>query len=63
MLATGAAYRRLPLDELHEYEGVSAFYAAGPPEAQQCGASRVAVVGGGNSAGRPRSGLPAAARS
>ena len=52
MLATGAAYRRLPLDELHEYEGVSAFYAAGPPEAQQCGASRVAVVGGGNSAGQ-----------
>ncbi|HEX3686745.1 MAG TPA: FAD-dependent oxidoreductase, partial [Gaiellaceae bacterium] len=52
VLATGAAYRRLPLDELAEYEGVSAFYAAGPPEAQQCGASRVAVVGGGNSAGQ-----------
>ena len=52
MLATGAAYRRLPLDELAEYEGVSVFYAAGPPEAQQCGASRVAVVGGGNSAGQ-----------
>jgi thioredoxin reductase (NADPH) len=29
---------------------VTAFYAAGPPEAQLCGASRVAVVGGGNSA-------------
>jgi thioredoxin reductase (NADPH) len=28
------------------------FYAAGPPEAQLCGASRVAVVGGGNSAGQ-----------
>jgi thioredoxin reductase (NADPH) len=52
VLATGAAYRRLPLEELHQYEGVSAFYAAGPPEAQQCGASRVAVVGGGNSAGQ-----------
>jgi thioredoxin reductase (NADPH) len=52
VLATGAAYRRLPLDKLAEYEGVSAFYAAGPPEAQQCGASRVAVVGGGNSAGQ-----------
>jgi thioredoxin reductase (NADPH) len=52
VLATGAAYRRLPLDELAEYEGVSVFYAAGPPEAQQCGASRVAVVGGGNSAGQ-----------
>jgi thioredoxin reductase (NADPH) len=52
VLATGAAYRRLPLDELADYEGVSVFYAAGPTEAQQCGASRVAVVGGGNSAGQ-----------
>src|SRR3989454_10178731 len=52
VLATGAAYRRLPLDGLSDYEGVSVFYAAGPPEAQLCGASRVAVVGGGNSAGQ-----------
>jgi thioredoxin reductase (NADPH) len=52
VLATGADYRRLPLDDLADYEGVSAFYAAGPPEAQLCGASRVAVVGGGNSAGQ-----------
>jgi thioredoxin reductase (NADPH) len=37
---------------LSEYEGTSVFYAAGPPEAQLCGASRVAVVGGGNSAGQ-----------
>ena len=28
------------------------FYAAGPPEARACGASRVGVVGGGNSAGQ-----------
>ncbi len=52
MLATGAAYRRLPLDGLADYEGTSVFYAAGPPEAQLCGAARVAVVGGGNSAGQ-----------
>jgi thioredoxin reductase (NADPH) len=52
VLATGADYRRLPLDDLADYEGLSAFYAAGPPEAQLCGASRVAVVGGGNSAGQ-----------
>jgi thioredoxin reductase (NADPH) len=52
VLATGAEYRRLPLEELNEYEGLSVFYAAGPPEAQLCGASRVAVVGGGNSAGQ-----------
>jgi len=52
VLATGAAYRRLPCDHLADYEGTSIFYAAGPPEAQLCGASRVAVVGGGNSAGQ-----------
>ena len=32
------------------YEGTSVFYAAGPPEAQRCGGTRVGVVGGGNSA-------------
>ena len=52
LLATGAQYRRLPADGLAEYEGISVFYAAGPPEAQLCGAERVAVVGGGNSAGQ-----------
>ena len=52
VLATGAQYRRLPVDNLAEYEGISVFYAAGPPEAQLCGASRVGVVGGGNSAGQ-----------
>ncbi len=52
LLATGAQYRRLPVDDLSDYEGVSVFYAAGPPEQQLCGASRVGVVGGGNSAGQ-----------
>jgi thioredoxin reductase (NADPH) len=52
LLATGAQYRRLPVDGLADYEGLSVFYAAGPPEAQLCGASRVGVVGGGNSAGQ-----------
>jgi len=50
LLATGAEYRRLPVPELDRYEGISVFYAAGPPEAQLCGAQRVGVVGGGNSA-------------
>ena len=50
LLATGAQYRRLPVDGLSDYEGVSVFYAAGPPEAQRCGAARVGVIGGGNSA-------------
>jgi thioredoxin reductase (NADPH) len=52
VIATGAQYRRLPVDDLAQYEGISVFYAAGPPEAQLCGAERVAVVGGGNSAGQ-----------
>jgi thioredoxin reductase (NADPH) len=52
VLATGAEYRRLPVENLADYEGTSVFYAAGPPEAQLCGAQRVAVVGGGNSAGQ-----------
>ena len=50
VLATGADYRRLPVGGLEDYEGISVFYAAGPPEAQRCGATRVGVVGGGNSA-------------
>jgi thioredoxin reductase (NADPH) len=50
LLSTGAEYRRLPVADLEQYEGISVFYAAGPPEAQLCGAQRVGVVGGGNSA-------------
>jgi thioredoxin reductase (NADPH) len=52
LLASGARYRRLPVENLADYEGISVFYAAGPPEAQLCGAERVGVVGGGNSAGQ-----------
>ncbi len=52
VIATGAQYRRLPVESLDQYEGISVFYEAGPPEAQLCGAERAAVVGGGNSAGQ-----------
>jgi thioredoxin reductase (NADPH) len=52
VLATGADYRRLPVAGLGDYEGISVFYAAGPPEGRLCGGQRVAVVGGGNSAGQ-----------
>jgi thioredoxin reductase (NADPH) len=52
VLATGAAYRRLACDDLADYEGLSVFYAAGPTEGRLCSAARVAVVGGGNSAGQ-----------
>jgi thioredoxin reductase (NADPH) len=50
LLTTGAEYRRPPVAGLEKYEGVTIFYAAGPPEGQLCTAQRVAVVGGGNSA-------------
>jgi thioredoxin reductase (NADPH) len=50
VLATGADYRRLPVTDLEDYEGTSVFYEAGPPEAQRCAATRVGVIGGGNSA-------------
>jgi thioredoxin reductase (NADPH) len=52
VLATGADYRRLPVHGLADFEGISVFYAAGPPEARRCGGTRVGVVGGGNSAGQ-----------
>lgn len=38
VLATGAEYRRLPVADLASYEGISVFYAAGPPEAHRCAA-------------------------
>jgi thioredoxin reductase (NADPH) len=50
LLATGAAYRRLPAANLDSYEGISVFYAAGPLEGQLCAGRRVGVIGGGNSA-------------
>jgi thioredoxin reductase (NADPH) len=52
LIATGADYRRLPISGLEDYEGLTVFYAAGPPEAQACAGTRVGVIGGGNSAGQ-----------
>jgi thioredoxin reductase (NADPH) len=50
VIATGAEYRRLPVEGLSDYEGLTVFYAAGPPEARLCEGQRGGVVGGGNSA-------------
>jgi thioredoxin reductase (NADPH) len=52
VLATGASYRRLGVPRLAEFEGAGVYYAATPVEAQMCRGRRVAVVGGGNSAGQ-----------
>jgi thioredoxin reductase (NADPH) len=52
VIATGARYRKLPLERLEHFEGTSVYYAATPMEATMCRGDPVAVVGGGNSAGQ-----------
>jgi thioredoxin reductase (NADPH) len=52
VLASGARYRKLPLPNLHLFEGAGIYYAATQMEAQSCGRGEVIVVGGGNSAGQ-----------
>ncbi|MDT7753865.1 MAG: thioredoxin reductase [Pseudonocardiales bacterium] len=52
VVATGARYRKLPVDRLQEFEETSVFYAATQIEAQICDHDPVVVVGGGNSAGQ-----------
>jgi thioredoxin reductase (NADPH) len=52
IIATGAQYRKLPLENLSRFEGAGVYYGATFVEAQLCGAEEVIVVGGGNSAGQ-----------
>jgi thioredoxin reductase (NADPH) len=52
VIATGAQYRRLPIANLDDFEGVSVHYWASPLEAELAAGQDVAVVGGGNSAGQ-----------
>lgn len=52
IIATGAEYRRLPVDNLAQFEGAGVYYGATFVEAQLCGGEEVIVVGGGNSAGQ-----------
>jgi len=52
VIATGARYRRLDVDRLEEFEGVSVHYWASPLEADLVKDEDVALVGGGNSAGQ-----------
>ncbi len=52
VLATGARYRRLPLDDIDRFEGAGVHYAATAVEAAPCEGDDVIVVGGGNSAGQ-----------
>jgi len=52
IIASGAAYRRPPLENLSTFEGAGVYYGATAMEAQLCGGDEVAIVGGGNSAGQ-----------
>src|SRR3989475_8847238 len=52
IIATGAEYRRLPIDNLPRFEGAGVYYAATTMEAQLCAEEEVVVVGAGNSAGQ-----------
>jgi thioredoxin reductase (NADPH) len=52
VLATGAAYRQLPVDGCARLNGAGVFYAATLVESRMCGSGAVVVVGGGNSAGQ-----------
>jgi thioredoxin reductase (NADPH) len=52
VIASGAQYRKPPLDRLGQFEGAGIYYAATQMEAQLCAGEEVIVVGGGNSAGQ-----------
>jgi thioredoxin reductase (NADPH) len=52
VIASGARYRRLDVEDLASFEGSSVHYWASPLEARLCAGQEVALVGGGNSAGQ-----------
>lgn len=52
LIATGAQYRKLPVENLSHFEGAGVYYGATFVEAQLCRGDEVIVVGGGNSAGQ-----------
>lgn len=52
IVASGARYRRLAVEELERFEGAGVYYAATDLEARAYDGTSVMVVGGGNSAGQ-----------
>jgi thioredoxin reductase (NADPH) len=52
IVASGARYRRLDVENLAAFEGSSVHYWASPVEARLCAAQEVALVGAGNAAGQ-----------
>jgi thioredoxin reductase (NADPH) len=52
IVASGARYRRLDVEDLERFEGAGVYYAATDLEARVCHGTPVLVIGGGNSAGQ-----------
>jgi thioredoxin reductase (NADPH) len=52
LVASGVDWRRLEIPGIDELQGSGVYYGAGPSEAVTCIGCRVAIVGGGNSAGQ-----------
>ena len=52
VIATGAKYRKLPLENLARFDGAGVYYGATFIEAQLCRGEEIIVAGGGNSAGQ-----------
>jgi thioredoxin reductase (NADPH) len=52
IIATGAEYRQLALENASRFLGTGIYYAATATEARRCEMKEVIVVGGGNSAGQ-----------
>lgn len=52
VIASGARYRRLEVENLDRFEGAAVHYWASPLEAKLCAGHEVALVGAGNSAGQ-----------
>jgi thioredoxin reductase (NADPH) len=52
IIASGARYQRVAVDDLERFEGAGLYYAATDLEARACSGLPVIVVGGGNSAGQ-----------
>ena len=52
LIATGAAYRKLPIDNVQDFEGCGIYYSATGMDISNCANQDVVIVGGGNSAGQ-----------
>jgi len=52
IIATGAQYRKLPLEDITRFENAGIYYGATFIESQLCKGEEVVVIGGGNSAGQ-----------